>query len=230
MDFSLGHFPVDLVLLALVAAFLALRLRGVLGKRVGMQPQPMPVPPRADAAVRAVESMTAQPEASATTFDIPAPGTRVGQLLVEIRQFDPAFAAQPFLMNVQTVFAQVVKAYADGNRDTLKTYLIPAVYASFDSAMTAREQAGEKQRTEIKAVRSLSIEDVRLTPLATAGVGSMAAIDVRIVSDQVSLVVDAQGQPVTGTDAVTEFSDLWTFERLVGVNGTGWRLAAARSA
>ncbi|MFT8676348.1 MAG: Tim44/TimA family putative adaptor protein [Acetobacter sp.] len=229
MDFSLGHFPVDLVLLALVAAFLALRLRGVLGKRVGMQPQPVPVPPRPDAAVRAVENIASQPEVSPTAFDIPSPGTRVGQALQDIHKLDPAFAAQPFLMNVQIVFPQVVKAYAEGNREPLKTYLIPAVYAMFDTAMSARETAGEKQRTDIKAIRSLGIEDVRLAPLAT-GVGSMAAIDVRIVSDQISLLVDGEGQPVTGTDAVTEFSDLWTFERLLGVSGTGWRLAAARSA
>jgi predicted lipid-binding transport protein (Tim44 family) len=53
---------------------------------------------------------------------------------------------------------------------------------------------------------------------------------VRIVSDQISLVEDQAGQPVTGTDAVTEFSDMWTLERLLGVGGSGWRLAAARSA
>lgn len=60
--------------------------------------------------------------------------------------------------------------------------------------------------------------------------GTAAAIDVRIVSDQISLVLNKEGQPVTGTDAVTEFSDLWTFERLLDVNGSTWRLAAARSA
>lgn len=109
----------------------------------------------------------------------------------------------------------------------LKTYLTPAVYASFDAAITTREAAGQKQRTDIQAVRSLAIEDVRLTQL---DVGLGAAVDVRIVSDQISLVEDQAGQPVTGTDAVTEFSDMWTLERLLGVGGSGWRLAAARSA
>lgn len=226
MDFSLDHFPVDLVLLALVAAFLALRLRSVLGKRVGIQPPTMPVPPRADVAPRVVENKV-EPVGPAVEYDVPSPGTRVGQLLVEINQQDTAFTPQQFLMSVQTVFSQVVEAYAQGNRDVLQTYLTPAVYNSFDAAITAREAAGQKQRTDIQAVRSLAIEDVRLTKL---DVGLGVAIDVRIVSDQISLVEDQAGQPVTGTDAVTEFSDMWTLERLLGVGGSGWRLAAARSA
>lgn len=226
MDFSLDHFPVDLVLLALVAAFLALRLRSVLGKRVGIQPPPMPVTARADVPPR-VAGNKVEPTGPTVEYDIPAPGTRVGQLLVDIHKQDATFTPQQFLMSVQTVFAQVVGAYAQGNRDVLKTYLTPAVYASFDAAITAREAAGQKQRTEIQAVRALAIEDVRLTQL---DVGLGAAVDVRIVSDQISLVEDQAGQPVTGTDAVTEFSDLWTLERLLGVGGSGWRLAAARSA
>lgn len=226
MDFSLDHFPVDLVLLALVAAFLALRLRSVLGKRVGIQPPTMPMPPRAEVAPRAVESKV-EPTGPAVEYDVPAPGTRVGQLLADIHQQDATFTPQQFLMSVQAVFTQIVGAYALGSRDVLKTYLTPAVYASFDAAITAREAAGHKQRTDIQALRSLAIEDVRLTQL-DVGVG--AAVDVRIVSDQISLVEDQDGQPVTGTDAVTEFSDLWTLERLLGVSGSGWRLAAARSA
>ena len=40
-----------------------------------------------------------------------------------------------------------------------------------------------------------------------------AVVTVRFVSDQVSLTRDKEGQPVAGTDAVTEITDLWTFER-----------------
>ncbi|WP_369347361.1 Tim44/TimA family putative adaptor protein [Acetobacter papayae] len=167
------------------------------------------------------------PEPSTVAYDIPTPGTRVGQLLQSLTQQDATFAAQPFLANVRTVFPQVVMAYAEGNRTVLQTYLVPAVYETFDAAIKARDEAGEKQRTEIKALRSLAIEDVRLN--TRDGVNT-AAIDVRIVSDQISLVLDREGQPATGTDAVTEFSDLWTFERVMGGSGNGWRLAAARSA
>ncbi|NVN12523.1 Tim44 domain-containing protein, partial [Nguyenibacter vanlangensis] len=42
MDFSFSHFPFDLVLFGLIAAFLALRLRSILGTRVGVEPAPPP--------------------------------------------------------------------------------------------------------------------------------------------------------------------------------------------
>lgn len=61
--------------------------------------------------------------------------------------------------------------------------------------------------------------------------GTAVEIDVRIVSDQISMTLDKDGQPSAGTDAVTEFSDLWTFVRLFSGSGnSAWRLAAARSA
>ena len=57
-----------------------------------------------------------------------------------------------------------------------------------------------------------------------------ASITVRFVSDQVNITLDHAGLPVVGTDAVTEITDLWTFERVLGTADPSWRLAAARSA
>lgn len=226
MNFSFGHLPVDLILFALVAAFLVLRLRSVLGRRVGIQPLPMPMPPQAEARGKVIDGKAEAAEQKVECI-VPAPATRVGQVLEAVRAQDPSFVPQQFLTGAQSVFTQVVTAFAAGDKATLETRLTPAVYDSFVAAIAAREAAGEKQRTEIKAIRSLAIEDVHLTPLA---VGTGASIEVRIVSDQISLVTGADGQPVSGMDAVTEFSDLWTFERLLGVADSKWRLASARSA
>ena len=57
-------------------------------------------------------------------------------------------------------------------------------------------------------------------------VGQMTA---RIVSDQVSYTQDTDGRPLTGADAVTEITDLWTFERDLSQQDPTWRLVAARS-
>ncbi|MCE0743753.1 Tim44/TimA family putative adaptor protein [Acetobacter sicerae] len=225
MDGSLGHFPVDIVIFALIAAFLALRLRSVLGKKVGFQIAPAP-PPAQQAPAGPVIDGKAEP-APDTRLDIPAPNTRVGAILGQVAQKESGFVPQQFMTGVEGAFRQVVEAYAAGNRNVLKERLTPDAYAAFDAALTAREQAGETQKSEIRGIDSLAIEDVRLND---SPVGTAASIDVRIVSDQISFVVDKDGKPVTGTDAVTEFSDLWTFEKLLGVAGSSWRLAAARSA
>ena len=53
---------------------------------------------------------------------------------------------------------------------------------------------------------------------------------VRFVSDQINITTGADGLPVAGTDAVTEITDLWTFERNLAAPDPVWRLIAARSA
>ena len=225
MDGSLGHFPVDIVIFALIAAFLALRLRSVLGKKVGFQIASMP-PPAQQAPAGPVIDGKAEP-APDTRLDIPGPNTRVGSILAQVAQKESGFVPQQFMTGVEGAFRQVVEAYATGNRNVLRERLTPDAYTAFDAAITAREQADETQKSAIRGIDSLAIEDVRL---ADGPAGTAASIDVRIVSDQISLLLDKDGKPVTGTDAVTEFSDLWTFEKLLGVAGSSWRLAAARSA
>ena len=232
MDFSVGGVPVDLVLLALIAVFLILRLRSVLGKKEGIQSVVIPASslgvtfPETPPSIEQAEKVEVQ-------YDIPAPSTRVGQVLQVIEKQSLSFTPKQFLHSVQLVFVQIVKAYAEGNRDVLKASLTPSVYAAFDTAITARHDAAQTQKTDIKAIRSLAIEDARITPVEA---GSKVSIDVKIVSDQINLVLDSHGQPVTGTDSITEFSDLWTFERVFGLQvnqvnqADQWLLASACSA
>jgi hypothetical protein len=76
MFFTSGHFPVDLVILALVAAFLVLRLRSVLGKKVGLQAPPLPIVPRPDMLARVVDARLKRSSLSRShmTFQPPARG------------------------------------------------------------------------------------------------------------------------------------------------------------
>ena len=61
--------------------------------------------------------------------------------------------------------------------------------------------------------------------------GTVAQIMVRFVSDQISLTRDKDGKEVSGTDAVTELTDLWTFEREIwrrAIRLGGWWPRGAR--
>ena len=106
--------------------------------------------------------------------------------------------------------------------NTMRALLADETYKAFEQAISARENAGEKQISEIKSMQHLSIESAELK----VRVGS---ITVRIVSDQISYTTDKDGRPLTGTDAVTEITDLWTFERDLSERDPTWRLVAARS-
>ena len=116
----------------------------------------------------------------------------------------------------------IVAAFAAGNRVALRPLLGDETYAAFEQAISAREKSGDIQVSEIKAMHHLSIDSAELK-------GRVGVVTARIVSDQVSYTTDKNGRPLTGTDAVTEITDLWTFERDLSQADPTWRLVAARS-
>lgn len=217
---SLGSFPIALVLFAGVAIFLILRLRSVLGKRVGFErqtPPPGPAPSFAQGPIIEGQAFPVSPGRP-----VPDPQSPLGQRLMQIVQRTSDFDPPKFLDQVETAFRAIVTAFAAGDRATLKSLLTEHVYNTFETAISAREAANERHRTEIKSLLSATIESAEL-------LGDQAAIIVRFVSDQVNLTLDANGNPTDGTEAVVELTDLWTFERNLKNPGSGWRLAAARS-
>lgn len=224
----LSHIPYDIVIFALLTLILVWRLRAVLGRRVDVEgPGLAPVP----VAMRQQkpEAPPAPVEEPSAKFDIPQPSTRVGLILGEIAASQPGFKPELFLQNAQKAFRDVVTAFAAGDRDKLRVYLTPEALAGFDAAITARDAEQQRQRTEIVGINSLSIVDAFFTRLE--GVDK-SRIDVQIVSRQISILNDVDGQPLVGTESVTEFSDLWQFESETGQNVpvSGWHLAAARAA
>jgi predicted lipid-binding transport protein (Tim44 family) len=215
-----GSFPVILVIFAGIALFLVLRLRSVLGKRVGFEKPPIPqgqMPGFAQGPIidgQAIRQPPGRP--------VPDPRSALGERLMSIVNADADFDPPKFLAGAENAFRIIVTAFAAGDRATLKSLLSPNVLQTFEAAIAAREAASERHRTEIKSIIAATIEDAQL-------VGDLAAIIVRFVSDQVNLTLDASGKPLNGTEAVTELVDLWTFEKTLKTKDPIWRLAAARS-
>lgn len=222
---STGGFPIDLILFGMIAAFLVLRLRSILGRRTGFeqQQQPTPVQPAAPrSAAGPVIEGRAEPAPPPVATRVPDAATPAGQALSGMRAIDSNFDPARFLSGADQAFRIIVRAFADGDRNALRPLLGDEIYAAFDHAITDREKAGQTQISEIRSIHSLSVEDAALR-------GRVASVTVRIVSDQVSYARDSSGRPVAGTDAVTEIIDLWTFERDLSQQDPTWRLVAARS-
>ena len=137
-------------------------------------------------------------------------------------QIDRNFDAARFLAGADQAFRMIVAAFAAGNRVALRPLLGDETYAAFEQAISAREKAGETQVSEIKSMQRLTIDNAELK-------GNVGSVTTRIVSDQVSYTQDKTGRPLTGADAVTEITDLWTFERDLSQQDPTWRLMAARS-
>jgi predicted lipid-binding transport protein (Tim44 family) len=216
---GLGDYPIALVIFAGIAIFFVLRLRSVLGKRVGFEKPPMPPgqPPFGRGPVIEGQALPVQ-----NGHPVPDPQSSLGQRLMQIVNRDRHFDPPKFLASAETTFRAVVTAFAAGNRAVLKNFLSESVYQTFESAIAAREAANERHQTDIKAILSATIEDAQL-------VGDQAAIIVRFSSDQINVTLDSGGNALAGTDMVAEIVDLWTFERNLKSNDLTWRLAAARS-
>ncbi len=140
-----------------------------------------------------------------------------------MRAIDSTFDVARFLDGAEKAFRIIVGAFASGDRTALRSLLSDDTYRAFAQAVEAREAAGHVQVSEIRRMETVAIEEVELR-------GSVAVVTVRFVSDQVSLTHDKDSHPVAGTDAVTEITDLWTFERDLATRDPTWRLVAARSA
>ncbi len=220
-----GSLPVVIVILAGIALFLILRLRSVLGKRVGFEKPPIPpgqMPGFGAGPVIEGQAAPVQPGGPASGRPVPDPRSPLGERLMQIVNRDPDFDPPKFLNRAETAFRVIVTAFAAGDRAALRPLLSDNVYQTFDSAIAAREAANERHRTEIKAISAATIEDAQL-------VGNQAAVVVRFNSEQVNVTLDSAGQPTTGSSTVADLTDLWTFERTLKSSDLTWRLSAARS-
>ena len=219
-----GSFPIDLLLFGMIAAFLVLRLRSILGRKTGFERPVRPEAPLAPVpgAARPAGRPDLRVVAAAPARPLPDPASPAGQVLAAMRRVDAGFDAGHFLQGAEAAFRMIVAAYAAGDRVTLRPLLSAEMYAAFEGAIAAREAAGETQRSEIRGIETCAIEDAALS-------GTQASVTVRLVSDQVSETLDSAGRPVHGTDAVTEITDIWTFERDLAQADPAWRLSAARS-
>jgi predicted lipid-binding transport protein (Tim44 family) len=153
---------------------------------------------------------------------MPDPASPTAQALDRMRSIDRAFDPARFLAGADQAFRMIVAAFAAGDRVGLRALLSDETYRAFEQAIASREKAGETQISEIKSIERVTLDAAELK-------GRIGSVTVRIVSDQISYTKDKDGRPVAGTDAVTEITDIWTFERDLSQSDPTWRLVAARS-
>ena len=225
----MGDFPhyFDIILFAMVAAFLVLRLRSVLGRRTGNERRPdtslfrrpqRPAEPVADKVV-AFGNRTAVPPPLVTT----TPADVVAAGLERIRGADPGFDSTGFLQGARIAFETIVGAFAAGDQAKLRPLLADDVYKPFAAAIDERVTAGETLETR---VLQLKAEDIVEAGLA----GRTARVTVKFVSDQINVLRAHDGSIVDGDpEHPTEKTDFWSFARDTHSADPNWVLVATAS-
>ena len=206
-----------IVLLAMVAGFLALRLYSVLGKRTGHeQPIARSVEDRpvSLSVPRVIEGKAEPREDAARAIDPRAePGIRA------IVAGEPGFDVSRFTEGAQAAYRMVLEAFWKGDEATLGDLCEPDVRAAFADAVAARREAGETLDNRLVSIERARIVDAALN-------GREARISVRFDADIVAITRSADGQVIAGsmTDAV-ETHDVWTFARTLKSADPNWKLA-----
>jgi predicted lipid-binding transport protein (Tim44 family) len=220
------------VIFALVALFVAWKLRSVLGMR-----QDSERPGGLLAPLRRVPSGSnppvAQPEAAAPAPVSQAPADRwkgvaepnsaVWSGLDAIAAADRGFTPQSFLSGARVAYDMVVHAFAAGDSDALKSLMAPEAFANFEKAIHTRANAGHTVSTTVVSIDNATIAGAQLN-------GSTAQLRVRFAAKLVSVTRDTQGVVVDGSpNAVVDHIDLWTFARDVRSRDPNWQLTATES-
>jgi predicted lipid-binding transport protein (Tim44 family) len=206
----------EIVLLALVALFVGLRLYAVLGQRTGHEQQPVTRPE----ATKPAEIKTAPADASAERKDAGALVYEEGAAsgIRAILAADPQFDVGRFLEGAQSAYAMILEAYWAGDAAALRGLVDDDVLASFEAAIAERHTAGHRLDNRLVAIERAMIEDARLD-------GRVAEIDVRFDADIAAVTRGREDEVVAGTmsDAVTTH-EIWTFQRRLGSDDPNWVL------
>lgn len=206
---------IQIVIFAVIAAIVLFQLYNVLGKKVGRQPE---------------EDARAKPAALAT------PGVRPDQAagrpnvldavtlasIASLKARDPNFDPVRFLEGARQAHETIVRAYAAGDRETLKPLLTPTVMASFEAGIAAREARAESEVAEFLHPARADLEQASAEEdRATAKVRFLAELRNTVTS------ADAAAEPQIEERRVAE---LWTFERTLGAADPNWVLARTEPA
>ena len=236
----------DIILIGLVAVFLILRLRSVLGKRTGSErppardpftPPPPAAPPRLgetpsgaasgnDNVVPLPTASAPRPSTSATSGPggiraVVLPGASTG--VAAIRAADSGFEPLDFAAGARAAFTTIVEAFAKGETAPLRALLDGPTFSSFEAAIRGRAERHEKIETTLIGFEASDIASAELQ-------GSNAVVTVRFVSEQINVTRNADGQVADGNpNEVQKVVDLWTFRRDTKSSDPNWSLIKTES-
>ena len=207
-----------IVILALVALFIGLRLYSVLGERSGHEQQPILKPADQDARV---EPRPAQPSVVPPTVQdggdlayLPTAGPGVRAIFAA----DPSFDVARFLEGAKAAYRMLLEAFWNGDLDTLRGHVDNHVFETFSGAVEQRQKDGLKLDNRLVAIEQALIAEAQIDK-------SVAVLTVRFEADIAAVTRNAAGEVVAGSlsDAV-QTRDLWTFRRDVAAHDPNWLL------
>ena len=212
---------VDILIFAIIAIFLGLRLRNILGSRDGYEQSPEEMGQR-----QAMQQMPDNDDVSdeGTKKVVPIrPAALSGSGISAIKKADPSFQEDQFIQGAASAFAMVLTAFAEGDLSQLRRLLGYDLFNEFSDAIRERNAENESLSLVIDEIEDVQILDGEMAD-------GIASVTVRFVSKQTRRLFDGEGNEIVDDASVNEaVIDVWTFERDTQIADPNWKLVETSS-
>ncbi|MDB9802582.1 Tim44/TimA family putative adaptor protein [Pelagibacteraceae bacterium] len=195
MSNSFGY--IDIILLGMIAGFIILRLRSILGRKTGHESKVYP-------------SFTEK------KFNIPA------NEIKPVKQNHETLEGKDkkeFLKGAEVAYETILTAFAMGESKKLKGLLTLAMNKNFSGAIDARNKEQIKSEFTFIGINESSVEKYEKTKddlFAT----------VRFVAEVISVKKDKNNKIIEGSpDKIKFVTDVWKFTKNIKNNSPNWYLA-----
>ena len=221
-----NFISVDLIFFIMIAAFLILRLRSVLGKRTGNEKKPS-----IDFSLGAgvIEKNFKNKKQIKTKEDKIQDSLKEYKNLntngdVErICKIDPTFSPEKFLKGAKEAFEIIVKAYATDNLKKIKDLLGSDIFKTFSSVSNQRVKKKQILEHTFISFKSAEIKKIALK-------STIAEIIVRFVTEQVNLLKNDKGKIIQGnSEYIENHIDNWIFSKDLKSSNPNWKLIVTKA-
>ena len=194
---------IDILILAIIAGIVLLRLRSVLGRRTGHE------------------------KTDKTSYNYETPQTSQEEKVIPIepktapsKREDGWFDNDDFLRGAANAYETIVTNFENGNKDALKSLLSDEVLNSFSSVIDERNSKNETVEFNFIGIEKSEIvhKDLKKNPME---------VTVRFISEMITCIKNSKDEVISGSlNQVQKITDVWTFEKIKDKKSSNWLLAA----
>jgi|TARA_B100001063_G_scaffold165082_1_gene154004 predicted lipid-binding transport protein (Tim44 family) len=193
MNYSFEY--IDIILLAMIAGFIFLRLRGILGKRTGFEGKP---PSQFEKVLNDIQTETKT---------------------VQRENFDEE-AQQEFLKGAKIAYETIITDFSDNDNKLIasKPLLSKKIKDQFEEALKERSNRGHFAEITFIGVNSAKIKEHKK-------IDKILNVTVDFVSEVISCIKDKDKKVVSGDpERIKKIYDTWVFSRDTSSNNPNWQL------
>ena len=193
MNYSFEY--IDIILLAMIAGFIFLRLRGILGKRTGFEGK---VP---------------------SQFEKILSSTQTEKTISQKENFDKA-AQQEFLKGVKIAYETIITDFSDNDNKLIasKLLLSKKIHDQFDEALKERSKRNHYAEITFIGINSVKIKEHKK-------IDKILNVTVDFVSEVITCVRDKDKKVISGDpEKIKKIYDTWVFSRDTKSKNPNWQL------